>query len=133
MHPQSSRLAMGALIAVFAAGTPCLADDAASATAHASTVLNVKVTRDKETGQLRAMTAQEEAELKQSAKKVAPSVIETQRPVTTTVYHADGRMTGKLSMADMEDLVLVRTSDGKTVLTHTPDTTPAPAAELPTE
>jgi hypothetical protein len=45
-------------------------------------------------------------------------------------------MTGKLSMADMESLMLVQTPDGKTVLTHeaaSATATPAPAAELPTE
>jgi hypothetical protein len=45
-------------------------------------------------------------------------------------------MTGKLSMADMENLELVRTPDGRSVMQHTDaaSTTPAPAAaELPTE
>ena len=82
------------------------------------------------------MTAQEEAELRQAAKSTPPSALEAQRPVTNTVYHADGRMTGRLSMSDMESLKLVQTTDGKTVLTHdeaAPTVTPAAAAELPTE
>jgi len=138
MHCYTSQIALGALVALAAAGTPCLADEtpASQPAASTSTVLNIKVARDKETGQLRAMTAQEQAELKASSKRIAPTAAEIQRPVTTTVYHADGRMTGKLSMADMESLMLVQTPDGKTVLTHgaaSATATPAPAAELPTE
>jgi hypothetical protein len=138
MHRFNSHIALGALLAFSAAGTPCLADEtpAAQPAASTSTVLNVKVARDKETGQLRAMTAQEEADLKANAKPVAPTIIEIRRPVTTTEYRADGSMTGKLSMADMENLELVRTPDGRSVMQHTDaaSTTPAPAAaELPTE
>jgi hypothetical protein len=136
MHRYTTQIALGALVALFAAGTPCLADEtpAAQPAASTPTVLNVKVARDKETGQLRAMTAQEEAELRQSAKFTERNALEVARPVTTTVYHADGRMTGKLSAADSENLMLLQTPDGKAVLTHDDATaTPAPAAELPTE
>lgn len=137
MHRYTSHIALGALVAL-AASTSCLADETpvAQPASSTSTVLNVKVARDKETGQLRAMTAQEEAELKRSAKASAPNAAEIQRPVTTTVFHADGRMTGKLSMENMESLMLVHTPDGKTVLTHdeaAATATPASAAELPTE
>jgi hypothetical protein len=137
MYRHTSRIALGAFVALAAAGTTCLADEApaAPAAASTSTVLNVKVARDKETGQLRAMTAQEEAELRQSAKAIERNALEIARPTTTTVYHADGRMTGKLSPEVMESLHMVRTQDGTMVITHdeAAAAAPAPKAEAPTE
>jgi hypothetical protein len=137
MYRHTSKIAMGAFVALAAAGTTCLADETPAAPAAVSTptVLNVKVARDKETGQLRAMTAQEEAAFKQAAKSSAPSALETARPVTTTVYHADGRMTGKLSPEVMESLHLVRAQDGTMVMTHdeAAAAAPAPKAEAATE
>jgi hypothetical protein len=137
MHRHTSKIAMGALVALAAAGTPCLADEtpAAQPAASTSTVLNVKVARDKETGQLRAMTAQEEAELRQSAKAIERNALEIARPTTTTVYHADGRMTGRLSPEVMESLLMVRAQDGTMVITHdeAAAAAPAPTAEAPTE
>jgi hypothetical protein len=138
MHRYTTQIALGALVALAAAGTPCLADEtpAAQPAASTPTVLNVKVARDKETGQLRAMTAQEEAELNANAKPVAPTILEVRRPVTTTVIRPDGSMTGKLSMANMENLVLATTPDGRTVMRHDDSiASPAPAAatELPAE
>lgn len=143
MHRYTSQIALGAFVALAAAGTPCLADEAPAAqpAAHTPTVLNVKVTRDKETGQLRAMTAQEDAEFRREVKAVGPTIVDAQRPVTTTVYNSDGSMVGKLSMDNMESLMLVRTPDGKLVMTHdekaaadaAAPAAQAPAAELPTE
>jgi hypothetical protein len=139
MYRHTSKIALGAFVALAAAGTTCLADEtpAAPAAASTSTVLNVKVARDKETGQLRAMTAQEEAELKQAAKSTQRNALEVARPVTTTVYHADGRMTGRLSPEDTESLLLVRKADGTMVMTHdaaaAADAAPAPKAEAATE
>ena len=137
MHRHTSKIALGAFVALATAGTPCLADEtpATQPAASTSTVLNVKVARDKETGQLRAMTAKEEAELRQSVKAIERNAAEIARPTTTTVYHADGRMTGKLSPEAMESLQLVRTPDGTLVMTHdeAPATAPAATAEAPTE
>lgn len=137
MYRQTSKIALGAFIALAAAGTPCLADEtpAAQPAASTSTVLNVKVARDKETGQLRAMTAQEEAEMRQNAKAIERNAAEVARPTTTTVYHADGRMTGRLSPEVLESLQLVRAPDGTLVMTHDEASVAAPAAktEAPTE
>lgn len=137
MYRQTSKIAMGAFIALAAAGTPCLADEmpASQPVASTSTVLNVKVARDKETGQLRAMTAKEEAEMRQNAKPIERNALEIARPTTTTVYHADGRMTGKLSPEVLESLQLVRTPDGTLVMTHDEASATAPAAktQAPTE
>lgn len=137
MYRYTSQIALGAFVALATAGTPCLADEspASQPAASTSTVLNVKVARDKETGQLRAMTAQEEAELKQNAKAIERNALEIARPTTTTVYHADGRMTGKLSPEVMESLHMVRAQDGTIVITHdeTAAAAPAPKTEAPTE
>jgi hypothetical protein len=137
MYRHTSKIALGAFVALAAAGTTCLADEtpAAPVAASTSTVLNVKVARDKETGQLRAMTAQEEAELKQAAKSTQRNALEVARPVTTTVYHADGRMTGRLSPEVAESLHIVRAQDGTMVITHdeAAAAAPAPKAEAPTE
>jgi len=137
MHRHTSKIALGAFVALATAGTPCLADEtpAAQPAASTSTVLNVKVARDKETGQLRAMTAQEEAKLRQSAKAIERNALEVARPTTTTVYHADGRMTGKLSPEVSESLHLVRAQDGTMVITHdeTAVAAPTPQAEAATE
>ena len=137
MHRHTSKIALGAFVALATAGTPCLADETPATPAAASTptVLNVKVARDKETGQLRAMTAREEAELKQNAKAIERNALEIARPTTTTVYHADGRMTGKLSPEVMESLLMVRAQDGTMVITHdeAAAAAPAPKTEAPTE
>lgn len=131
MHRHTSKIALSAFVALAAAGTTCLADEtpATQPAASTSTVLNVKVARDKETGQLRAMTAQEEAELKQNAKAIERNALEVARPTTTTVYHADGRMTGKLSPEALESLQLERTPDGALVMTHDEASAAAPAAK----
>jgi hypothetical protein len=134
MH-RSIHVALSAFVALTAAGTPCLAADAPAqpATASASASADIKVARDKETGQLRAMNAREQAALKANAKAVPPNQIELRRPVTTVVYHADGRMTGKLSAATAERLQVVTTADGKAVMTHAPEAVhPIPAAKAET-
>jgi hypothetical protein len=137
MHRRTSKIALGAFVALATAGTPCLADEspAAQPAASTSTVLNVKVARDKETGQLRAMNAKEEAELRQSAKALERNALEVARPATTTVYHADGRMTGRLSPEVSESLHIVRATDGAMVIKHdhAAAAAPAPKAEAPTE
>lgn len=137
MHRHTPKIALGAFVALATAGTPCLADETSvtPAAASTSTVLNVKVARDKETGQLRAMTAQEEVELKQNAKAIERNALEIARPATTTVYHADGRMTGKLSPEVMESLHMVRAQDGTMLITHdeAAAAAPAPKTEAPTE
>lgn len=135
MHRIVTPLAVGALVALGASAAT--ADESASATSAASSSLSsVKVARDKETGQLRAPTREEEAELAASAKSIAPTIVELSRPTTTTVVRADGGLTGKLSMENMESLVMTRTPDGNVVIRHDDHAdvaVPAAPAELPTE
>jgi hypothetical protein len=96
----------------------------------------VKVARDKETGQLRAPTADESAELTRQARTIAPDVLMIRRPVTTVETRADGSKVGKLSPDAMEDLLLETTAGGKSVMRHSDEPVPAAAtadAELPLE
>jgi hypothetical protein len=79
---------------------------------------DMKVTRDKETGQLRAPTADEMAALRASSVTVAPHILELVRPVTTVEVRADGSAVGKRALGDMDHLVLTRSADGKQVLQH---------------
>jgi hypothetical protein len=135
MHRIVRPIAAGVIVALGA--TAAMADESASQTpAATSSLSSVKVARDKETGQLRAPTREENAELEASAKSIAPTIVELSRPTTTTVVRADGSMTGKLSMENMESLVMTRTPDGNVVIRHEDHAeaaAPAAPAELPTE
>jgi hypothetical protein len=111
-------------VAAFAAGV-ALAGDVLG---------DMKVSRDKETGRLRAPTAEENAALKESARSLAPSVVVVRRPFTTIEVRPDGSAVGKRSLDDMENLVLTRTADGKAVLGHADKPAPAaPTRTLPKE
>ncbi len=138
MHRFTTQFALGAFVALAAAGTPCLADEALAAqpVASSSALSDVKVARDKETGKLRAATAEESAELDAKAKTLAPSVVQIMRPVTTVQMRADGSAVGKRSLDDLDNVVLFKTQDGKTVMQHSDKAiveAPAATAELPTE
>ena len=72
---------------------------------------DMKLARDKETGQMRAPTTEEEAALAAKARMLAPSVLLLRRPVTTVEYRADGSAVAKLSLDDMDNLVMTRGVD----------------------
>src|SRR5690349_15409389 len=103
------------------------------------TVVNVgggldamKVVRDKDTGKLRAATSEEIVEMSANASKLPPSILTLSRPVTTVITRADGSVTVRRSLEDMDALVAVRTADGKIVLRHG-GTHAAPVQSLPKE
>ena len=87
---------------------------------------DMKVSRDKETGHLRATTPEENAALRAKASSIAPNVIVLRRPVTTVEVRPNGSAVAKRSLEDMDNLVLSRTADGKAVLRHSDK--PAPSA-----
>jgi hypothetical protein len=122
--------------AAFAAGV-ALAQDARTAPANAANALDdMKVARDKETGQLRSLTQEEETALKVRAKasSFAPNVVVVRRPSTTVEIRADGSVVGKRSLEDMDNIVATRTADGKTVLRHSDKPESAsPTQNLPRE
>ena len=117
--------------AAFAAGV-ALAQDARTAPVNSANALNdMKVARDKETGELRSLTQEEEAALKVRAKasSYAPNVVVVRRPSTTVEIRADGSAVAKRSLEDMDNVIATRTADGKTVLRHSDK----PEAALPTQ
>ena len=121
-------------VAGFTAGI-ALADDAKPAPARPAGALeDMKVSRDKETGALRAPTSEENAALRAKAFSVAPNVVVVRRPVTTVEIRADGSAVAKRSLEDIDNLVLTRTADGKSVLRHSGEPAPsAPTPNLPRE
>lgn len=129
MHVLSACAVVG-----FTAGI-ALADDAKPAQANAASALSdMKVARDKETGDLRTPTAEESAALRAKAFSFVPNVVVVRRPVTTVEIRTDGSAVAKRSLEDIDNLVLTRTTDGKAVLRHTDKPAPtAPTQSLPRE
>ena len=78
----------------------------------ADTLSDKKVVRDKETGRFRAPTAEEAAELKASARSLAPNVLTVRRPVASVEVRANGSAVGKRTLDQMDHVVLQRTPDG---------------------
>lgn len=79
----------------------------------------VKVVKDKETGKLRAATAEEAAQMAaRPATRLAPNVVVLSRPTTTIVTRPDGSATIRRSLEDLDSLVAVRRADGKLNVRH---------------
>ena len=120
MKPTARTLAVSAFALALAAGS-ALADD-------------MKVGRDKDSGNLRPATPEEIAAMK--GQGGAPSVLVQSRPTTTVVVRSDGSAVARRSLDDLDNLVLTRDANGKAVLRHTRKGMPAvqaPAADLPKE
>lgn len=123
--------AYSALILVPAMG---FAGDSASAPTNATGALSdMKVARDKETGQLRAPTAEESAALAAKARTLAPNVVVISRPVTTVQVRADGSAVANRSLDDMDNLMLTRGFDGRAFMHHAGRSTAAAPAATPTK
>ena len=98
----------------------------------ASGLDSMKVVRDKETGKLRAATPDEIAEMNRQPSNYVPNAAVLSRPVTTVVTRADGGMTVKRSVEDLDSLVASRDANGKLVIRHG-DKHAAPTQTLPKE
>lgn len=122
------------VVSAFAAGAAG-ADDVKPVPAKAASALSdMKVARDKETGELRAATAEESAALDAKGRTFGPNVVVVRRPVTTVQVRADGSAVAKRSIDDLDNLVLTRDADGKAVLRHSDKLAPAaPTQNLPRE
>ena len=94
-------------------------DSAAVAAKPADALSDMKVSRDKETGKLRAPTPEENAALDAKARSIAPNVVVLRRPVTTVEVRPNGSAVAKRSLDDMDNLVMERTADGKAVFKFT--------------
>lgn len=121
-------IALCALAAVLAPSM-VRADNAKSSPA----LSDMKVSRDKETGQLRAPTAEEDAMLASKARMLAPSVVVLRRPVTTVEIRSDGSAVAKRSLDDMDNLVISRSTDGRAVISHAGPTKAPAASAVPTK
>ena len=114
--------------AAFVAGA-ALADDAKPTTPTAgSTMSDMKVWRDPQTGKLRAPTPEESAALDAIPRSTTSNVVVLRRPFTTIEVRPNGSAVGKRSLDDMDNVVLTRTPDGKAVMSHSDK--PAPASAL---
>jgi len=122
-----------ALVA-FAAGVVRADDVKPVPTKAANALSDMKVARDKETGELRTPTPEESAALDAKGHTFAPNVVVVRRPITTVEVRADGSAVAKRSIDDLDNLVLTRTADGKAVLRHSDKPAPAaPTQNLPRE
>jgi len=128
-------LALAASSAVAIAAGGAVAADSKVTVVNAPVKLDaMKVVRDKETGRLRAATAEEIAEMNQATGGYAPNAVVLNRPMTTVVTRADGSATIRRSLDDMDSVVANRTVDGKLVIRHGDKHAPAaPAQSLPKE
>ena len=94
----------------------------------------MRVARDRETGDLRTPTAEENAALSTKASSIAPNMVVLRRPVTTVEVRANGSAVAKRSLDDMDNLVVTLAADGKAVMSHSAKPAPmAPAHNLPQE
>ena len=121
MKPTARTLAVSACTAFALAAGIALADD-------------MKVGRDKDSGNLRPATPDEIAAMKD--KGFAPAVVVQSRPTTTVLVRSDGSAVARRSADDLDNLVFTRDASGKAVLRHVRKGTPAvqaPAADLPKE
>ena len=84
----------------------------------ASGLDGIKVVRDKESGKLRAATAEEIKEMNKQAGGFVPNAVVVSRPSTTFVTRADGGMTVRRSIEDIDSLKVERAADGKLVARH---------------
>jgi hypothetical protein len=136
MNRNTRLLALAASTAVaFAVGDTFAGESKVTVVNAGSAVSDMKVARDKETGQLRAPNAEENAALKASSASLAPHILDLVRPVTTVEVRSDGSAVGKRSLGDMDNLVLTRDATGKAILQHSRKgkIATAPAAETPKE
>jgi hypothetical protein len=107
----------------------------ASTSTTSNTLDSRKAARDSETGQLRAPTTEENAELDAATARsrgTSTNVVVLRRPITTAEVRADGSVVAKRSLDDMDNLVAERRTDGKLAIRHgnvapaaAPATTPA--------
>jgi hypothetical protein len=123
---KNSTLGVVAAIAVAACSPALAADPAATETAAPAASSELRVTRDKETGQLRAPTAEERAELaaiEKSFKRSGPARVQLRTL-------SDGTRAAVLPESFQTTLYAVRDADGKVRTYHSdPAVDSAPAAK----
>ena len=124
----------GTAVALSVAGGAAAGESKVTVVKAGPALNDMKVTRDKDTGKLRAPNDAELADLDAARVTVAPHFLDLVRPVTTVEVRADGSAVAKRSLADMDSLVLTTGADGRPVLRHSKKgTAPAAPAALPKE
>jgi len=125
----------GTAVALSAAGLAGAEESKVTVVKAAPALNDMKVTRDKETGKLRAPTDAELADLQASRVTLAPHILDLVRPVTVLEVRADGSAVAKRSLADMDNLVITTGAGGKPVLQHSRGgkLPAAPVTNLPKE
>jgi hypothetical protein len=108
----------GTAVVLSAAGGAAAEESKVTVIKAGTTLNDMKVTRDKETGKLRAPTDAEIADLRANKVTIAPHFLDLVRPVTTVEVRADGSAVAKRSLADMDNLVITTGAGGKPVLQH---------------
>jgi len=139
MYRLTTQFAVGALVALAAAGTPCLADETAAAQPTAS-MDAMRVVRDKATGKLRAPNPSElkemlEAEKAQRKALGKPESAAEPQPIEVRSYPS-GMRAAVLGPEYLVSLEAYRDADGNLVVRHADpadEHVAAPQAQLPTE
>jgi hypothetical protein len=95
------------------------ADEVKVIKVEGSALSSLKVVKDKDTGKLRAATPEEADEMAQRpTSRLAPNVVVISRPATTMVSRADGGVTFRRSLDDMDSLIAEKRTDGKLTVRH---------------
>ena len=119
MNRVARLLALAASTAVaFAFGGAVAAETTVTVVKAPGKLDGLKVVRDKETGRLRAATAEELVELNNAPATYAPNAVVLNRPVTTMVTRADGSATIRRSADELDSLLVSRDANGKLVVHH---------------
>jgi hypothetical protein len=117
--PLSLLLASGLLLAGHAAATEPTVTIVKPAKSDAAS--SRKVARDAATGKLRPTTAEEDAELDAAAasqRSANNGVLVVNRPSASVARLPSGAVVAKRTVEDLEQLVAVKTADGKLKIDH---------------
>ena len=118
MNRMSRMLAVMACTGVALAVGSAVAGEVKVTVVKASGLDGIKVMRDKESGKLRAATPEEIKEMNSQSSGFAPNAVVVSRPATTFVTRADGSMTVRRSIEDIDSLKVERGANGKLVAHH---------------
>ena len=105
--------------AAFSAGMAISAESKVTIVNAPAKLDAMKVVRDKDTGKLRAATAEEIDEMNAAPRSgYAPNAVMLSRPMTTIVQRADGSATIRRGVDDLDDIVVSKGADGKITMGH---------------
>ena len=103
----------------------------APSTKSTNTLSDRKVVRDPVTGLLRQPTTEEDAELRALPQALPPAPLLGRRPTASVERRADGSATGKRTLAQMQNLIVETSPEGKVTIRHGELSSGTPAKQLP--